>query len=95
MKEPGGKTGELAGLDLPSAGGGTEAGGNCLSQRRNINAGTLDPGRPKWNANQTVLPQPHIPRTGRRAYWELGFGDCGATPGQGLMLTVERLIEGM
>ena len=42
MKELGGKTGVLVGLDLPSAGGGTEAGvrspqwGNCLSQRRNI-----------------------------------------------------------
>ena len=41
-KELGGKTGVLAGLDLPSVGGGTEAGvpsphqGNCLSQRRNI-----------------------------------------------------------
>ena len=37
-----GETGVLVGLDLPSAGGGTEAGvrsphqGNCLSQRRNI-----------------------------------------------------------
>ena len=42
MKEQGGKTGVSVGLDLPSAGGGTEAevqsphGGNCLSQRRNI-----------------------------------------------------------
>ena len=42
MKELGGKTGVLVGLDLPSAGGGTEAGvqspqrDNCLSQRRNI-----------------------------------------------------------
>lgn len=41
-KEPGGKMGVLVGLDLPSAGGGTEAEvqsaqwGNCLSQRRNI-----------------------------------------------------------
>ena len=41
-KEIGGKTGVLVVLDLPSAGGGTEAGvpppqwGNCLSQRRNI-----------------------------------------------------------
>ena len=42
MKELGGKTGVLVGLDLPSVGGGTEAGlwspqqGNCLRQRRNI-----------------------------------------------------------
>ena len=42
MKELGGKTGVLVGLDLPSARGATEAGnqsphlGNCLRQRRNI-----------------------------------------------------------
>ena len=42
MKELGGKTGVLVGLDLPLAGEGSEAGvrsphqGNCLSQRRNI-----------------------------------------------------------
>ena len=42
MKELGGKIRVLVGLDLPSAGGGTEAGvrsphhGNCLSQRINI-----------------------------------------------------------
>ena len=42
MKELGGKTGVLIGLDLPSVDGGTEAGvqsphqGNCLSQWRNI-----------------------------------------------------------
>ena len=41
-KELGGEIGMLVGLDLPSAGGGTEAGvwpphqGNCLSQRRNV-----------------------------------------------------------
>ena len=41
MKELGGKTGVLVGQDLPSAGGGTEAGsdphtGATLSERRNI-----------------------------------------------------------
>ena len=42
MKELGEKTGVLVGVDISSAGGGTEAGvrspqpGNCLSQRRNI-----------------------------------------------------------
>ena len=42
MEELGGKTGVLVGLDLLSAGRGTEVGiqfpqqGNCLSQRRNI-----------------------------------------------------------
>ena len=42
IKELGGKTGVLVGLDLPSMGRGNEAGvqsphwGNCLSQGRNI-----------------------------------------------------------
>ena len=42
MKELGGETAVLVGLDLLLVGGGTEAGvqspqwGNCLSQRRNI-----------------------------------------------------------
>ena len=27
--------------------------------------------------------------------WELEFRDCGAIPGQGLLLTVERQIEGL
>ena len=42
MKQLGGKTGVLVGLDLPLVGGGTDAEvqspywGNCLSQRRNI-----------------------------------------------------------
>ena len=66
------------GLDLPSTGGGTEAGGNCLSQRRNnAESETVDPRRPKWNENQTVLPQPYVPQTGRRAFWKaqrLGAG---------------------
>ena len=62
MKELCGKTGVLAGLDLPAAGGGTEAGvqsthwGNCLKQRRNIYEGeTADLRQPKCNENQTVL----------------------------------------
>ena len=44
MKELGGKIGVLVGLDLPSAGGGTEAGvqsphrGNCLSQGETFKA---------------------------------------------------------
>ena len=50
-------------MDLPLAGGGTEAGvqspqrGNCLSQRRNIKAEreTADLWQPKWNENQLVL----------------------------------------
>ena len=32
---------------------------------------------------------------GRHSSWELEFRECGAIPGQGLLLTVERQIEGM
>ena len=65
MKELGGKTGVLIGLDLPSAGGETEAGvqspylGNCLSQRRKHlrlrESETTDLWQPKRTENQTVL----------------------------------------
>ena len=63
MKELGGKTGVLLGLDLPSAGGGTEADvrsphwGNFLSQRETFKAEseTAHLWQPKWNENQTVL----------------------------------------
>ena len=56
--------------------------------------------QPKWNENQTVLPQPCIPREGsgslgRHSSWELDFRDCGAIPGRGLLLILERWIEGM
>ena len=63
MKELGGKIGVLVGLDIPSAGGGTEAGvqsphrGNCLSQGETFKAEseTADLWQPKWNENQAVL----------------------------------------
>ena len=46
------------------------------------------------------LPQPYITQEehgspGRRSGWELEFRDFGAIPGQGLLLTLERQIEGM
>ena len=46
------------------------------------------------------LPQACTPWTGmqvvgRRSGWELEFRDCGAIPGRGLLLTVERRIQGM
>jgi len=46
------------------------------------------------------LLQPYIPWTGmqspgRQSSWELEFRDCGAVPGRGLLLTVERWIEGV
>ena len=93
----------LVGLDLPSAGGGTEVGvrfphqGNCLSQRRTFKAEseTADLWQPKWNENQTVLAAAIRTRQGHRSPerhsgWELEFGDCGVIPGRGLLLTVER-----
>ena len=62
MKELGGETGVLAGLDLPLAGGRTEAGirsphqGNCLSQETfKTESETANLWQPKWNENQTVL----------------------------------------
>jgi len=79
----------LVELDLPSVGGGTEAGvpspqrGNCLNQRRNIKAEseTADLWQPKWNENQTVLVAPvHTmdrnagPLEGAAAWsWSLGI----------------------
>ena len=63
MKELGGKTGVLVGLDLPSVGGGTEAEvqspqwGNCRVRGEAFKAEseTADLWQPKWNENQTVL----------------------------------------
>ena len=62
MKELGGKTGVLVGLDLPSVGGGTEAEvqspqwGNCRVRGEAFKAEseTADLWQPKWNENQTV-----------------------------------------
>ena len=95
MKELGGKTGVLIGLDLPSASGGTEAGiqsphwGNCLSQRRHIKAEneTADLWQPKWNENQTVLgaathtPDRDVDPLEGATGWELEFRGCGAISG--------------
>ena len=62
MKELGRKTGELVGLDLPSAGGGPEA--RVPSPHREVvldrketfkaESETADPWQPKWRENQTV-----------------------------------------
>ena len=53
-----------------------------------------------WSENQTVLPWPYVPQTGtwiscKLQRLALEFRDCGAVPRQGLLLTVERWIEGM
>ena len=56
---------------------------------------TADLWQPKWNENQTVLSEYHTyPRQGCRSpskhsRRELEFRDCGAIPGQGLLLTLE------
>ena len=72
------------GLDLPSAGGGTEAGvrsppGASIRVRgETFKAGseTAHLWQPKWDENQNLL-QPYIPRTGTQAPWKsqwLGVG---------------------
>ena len=62
MKELGGKPGVLVGLDLPSAGGGTEAGvpspyrGKCIRGATfKAESEIADLWQPKWNENQPVL----------------------------------------
>ena len=85
MKELGGKTGVSVGLDLPSAGGGTDPPGveaprwgNCLSQRRlrgkQLICGTL-------NGSDSSCHSHTYPGQGRRSPvrqrgWELEFRDC-------------------
>ena len=61
MKELGGKTGVLVGLDLPFAGRGIEAevrsphGAIVWVRGETFKAETADLWQPKWNENQTVL----------------------------------------
>ena len=64
MKEQGGKTGVLLGLDLPSVGGGTESEGPIPTEGQlseseekhlRLRVKTADLWQPKWNENQTVL----------------------------------------
>ena len=85
MKELGGKTGVLVGLDLLSVGGRTEARirsphqGNCLVRGETFKAEseTADLWQPKWNENLTVLPAAmHTPDrdTGPLEGQQLGAG---------------------
>ena len=61
---------------------------------------SANPWQPKWNENQTVLAASiHTARQGcrsprRHSSWELELRDCGTIPGYGLLLMVERQIEG-
>ena len=79
MKELGGETAVLVGLDLLLVGGGTEAGvqspqwGNCLSQRRNIlrlRVKQLICGSLNGMRIRQSLPQPYIPQTGMLVSWK-------------------------
>ena len=79
MKELGGKTGVLVGLDLPSVGGGTESGGLITtlgqlseSEEKHLRlrvklliCGSLNGMR----IRQSLL-QPYIPRTGTLVPWK-------------------------
>ena len=81
MKELGGKRRWLVGLDLPSAGGGTEAGvqsshwgiwvkGETFKAERE----TADLWQPKWNENQTVLAAAiRTPDGAAAGSWSLGI----------------------
>ena len=94
MKELGGKTGVLVGLDLPSVGWGTEAGSNTHigqlseSEEKHLRLTVKQPicGSLNGMRIRQALPQPYIPRTrmrspGRQSGWELEFGDCGVIQG--------------
>ena len=74
-----------AGLDLPSAGGGTEAGVPSPHRVRGetfkAESEAADLWQPKWNKNQTVLvAAKHTPER------DPEFGDGGAIPELGLLL---------
>ena len=82
MKELGRETGMFIELDLPSAGGGTEAGiqsphrGNCRVRGETFKdeSETADLWQPKWNENQTVLAAAiHTPNDTVAGSWSLGI----------------------
>ena len=69
----------LIGLDLPSVGGGTEAGVPSPQRSPTVlvrgetfkaESETADLGQPKWNENQTILATAIIPRTGTLVPWK-------------------------
>ena len=114
MKELGGKTGVLVGLDLPlwvweliltHWGPIPTLGQLYESEEKHLRwrvkqpiCGSLNRMRIRQSLLDTYIhscrgPGRQFPR--RRSDWEVKFRDCGTTPGWGLLLTVERLIEGM
>ena len=98
----------LVGLDLPSAGGATEAcpiptsGQLSESEEKHLRlrvkqlmCGSLNGMR----IRQSLL-KPYIGWAGMQVSWkgqrrELEFRDCGAISVRGLLLTIERQIKGM
>ena len=106
MKELGRKIGVLVALGLPSVGGGTEAGVRSPHRGTDWVRGetfkaeseTADLWQPKWNENQTVLAVAiHTPDrdTDPLEGAAAGSWSQGAIPGQALLLTVKRGLEGM
>ena len=86
MKELGGKTGVLVGLDLPSAGGGTEAGGPTptLGQLSESEEKYLRLRRKQLICNglngmrtRQFLPQPYIPQSGKQVPYKAQWLETG------------------
>ena len=106
MKELEGKTGVLLGVDLSlgrwgnwSRGPIPTSGQLSESEQKHLRLRVKELIWSSLNGmriRQSLL-QPYIPGAGTLVHrsWELEFGDCGTVPGQGLLLTAERQVEGM
>ena len=57
--------------------------------------GSLNGMRIRQSLTQTYIRGQEHGSPGRDSGWELEFRDCGAIPVRGLLLTVDRQIEGM
>ena len=80
---------------IPTAGWLSESGEKHLRlSLKQLTCGRLN----EWELDSPC--RSHTPWTGhrsagRRSGWELAFRDCGAIPGRGRLLTVERRIQGV
>ena len=87
MKELGGKTRVLVGLDLPSVCGGLKQGSNphtgqmSESKEKHLRLSSLNGMRIRQSLLQPYIPQMQTP--GRCSSWELEFRVYGAIPGRG------------